>query len=188
MSARVVIRIRSDIERKRLYRDQVLDSGDDGKNIEPLGGINEGIYSRESSSMTYNHLRMLAEDIILAGMSVIVDAAFLQAEQRQQFSQLASRLDVPFRIIDCHAEHSILKQRISERQNYGSDASDATLDVLFHQQENHDPLTEEEISQSFSIDKTEASCIKTVTDHLLALIHGHAAPDSFSDNEILKHT
>ena len=101
---------------------------------------------------------------------------------------MARMLDVPFRIIDCHAEHSILKQRISERQNYGSDASDATLDVLFHQQENHDPLTEKEISQSFSIDKTEASSIKTVTDHLLALIHGQAAPDSFSDNEILKHT
>jgi predicted kinase len=77
---------------------------------------------------------------------------------------------------------------ISERQAYGSDASEATLDVLFHQQENHDPLTEEEISQSFSMDRTEASSIKTVTDHLLALMLGHAAPDSFSDNEILKHS
>ena len=188
LEASPVIRIRSDIERKRLYKDQLPDSSDAGKNLKTQSAINEGIYNRESSSMTYNHLQMLAEDIILAGMSVIVDAAFLQAEQRQQFSQLASMLDVPFRIIDCHAEHSILKQRISERQNHGGDASDATLDVLFHQQENHDPLTEEEISQSFSIDKTDASSIKTVTDHLLALMHGHAAPDSFSDNEILKHT
>jgi len=188
LEALPVIRIRSDVERKRLYREQLSDGSSDKNNHSSQNAINEGIYNRESSSMTYNHLRRLAEDIILAGMSVIVDAAFLQAEQRQKFSQLAGMLDVPFRIIDCHAEHSILEQRISKRQKYGSDASDATLDVLLHQQENHDPLTEEEISQSFSMDSTEASAIKTATDTLLALMHGHAAPESFSDSEILKHS
>ena len=188
LEALPVIRIRSDVERKRLLKDQRPDSSDEDKSHKINSGINEGIYSKESSSMTYDHLQMLAEDVILAGMSVIVDAAFLQAEQRKQFSQLASTLNVPFRIIDCHAEHSILKQRITERKTYGSDASDATLDVLFHQLENHDPLTEDELSQSFTIDRTEAASIKTVTDHLLALMHGHATPDIFSDNEILKHS
>ena len=72
------------------------------------------------------------------------------------FSQLASLLNVPFRIIDCHAEHSILEQRITERRKYGSDASEATLEVLFHQQENHDPLTEEEIAVSFTIDRNRS--------------------------------
>jgi aminoglycoside phosphotransferase family enzyme/adenylate kinase family enzyme len=188
LEALPVIRIRSDVERKRLLKDQESDSRGEVKNHKTQSEINEGIYNKESSNITYDHLRTLAEDIILAGMSVIVDAAFLQIEQRKQFSQLASMLNVPFRIIDCHAEHSILKQRITERQVYGSDASDASLDVLFHQQENHDPLSEEEISQSFSMDRTEASSIKTVTDHLLAMMHGHSAPDSFSDNEILKHS
>ncbi len=188
LEALPAIRIRSDVERKRLLKDQDSDSRGEVKNHKTQSGINEGIYSKESSNITYDHLRILAEDIILAGLSVIVDAAFLQTEQRKRFSQLATLLNVPFRIINCHAEHSILEQRLIERQIYGSDASDATLDVLFHQQENHDPLTEEEISQSFSMDKTEASSIKTVTDHLLALMHGHAAPDSFSDNEILKHS
>lgn len=188
LEALPAIRIRSDVERKRLLKNQDSDSRGEAKNHKTQSGINEGIYSKESSNITYDHLRILAEDIILAGLSVIVDAAFLQTEQRKRFSQLATLLNVPFRIINCHAEHSILEQRLTERQIYGSDASDATLDVLFHQQENHDPLTEEEISQSFSMDKTEASSIKTVTDHLLALMHGHAAPDSFSDNEILKHS
>jgi aminoglycoside phosphotransferase family enzyme/adenylate kinase family enzyme len=188
LEALPAIRIRSDVERKRLFENQVSGNSENGKDHESQSEINEGIYSKELSSLTYDHLRVLAEDIIQAGLSVIVDAAFLQAEQRKRFSQLATMLNVPFRIINCHAEHSILEQRISERQIYGDDASDATLDVLFHQQENHDPLTEEEISQSFSMDKTEASSIKTVTDHLLALMHGHAAPDSFSDNDLLKHT
>ena len=182
------IRIRSDVERKRLFKDQTSANNEVEKNNDTHAEINAGIYNNESSAKTYDHLRMLAEDIILAGLSVIVDAAFLQAEQRQQFSQLAELLNVPFRIIDCHADHSILEQRISARQIYGDDASDASLDVLLHQQENNAPLTEEELLLSFSMDKTEASSIKTVTDHLLALMHGHASPDSFSDNDLLKHT
>jgi predicted kinase len=132
LEALPVIRIRSDVERKRLFKDPASGNNEDGKNHVAKSKINEGIYSKELSSMTYDHLRTLAEDIILAGLSVIVDASFLHAEQRKRFSQLAILLNVPFRIINCHAEHSILKQRISERQAYGSDASEATLDVLFH--------------------------------------------------------
>ncbi len=94
---------------------------------------------------------------------------------------------MPFRIIDCHAEHAILEQRITERQIYGGDASEASSNVLFHQQENHDPLSDDERAISFTVDSTEAMAIKTVTDHLNALIHGHAAPDSFSASETQKH-
>ena len=182
LEALPAIRIRSDIERKRMFQGKQTDIPDETGNDESNSGINEGIYSGESSQMTYEHLRCLAEDILLSGMTVIVDAAFLLAEQRKRFSQLASLLNVPYRIVDCHAEHAILEQRITERRRYGSDASDATLEVLLHQQENHDPLTDEEITACYTIDRTEAMTIKTITDQLNALIHGHTAPDSFTDN------
>ncbi|GMR06118.1 MAG: AAA family ATPase [Gammaproteobacteria bacterium] len=172
-----VIRIRSDIERKRLHKQ---------KNSEKnQSGINKGIYDEETSRKTYNHLRRLSEDILLAGKSVIVDGAFLQSKQRKKFAQLASILGMPYRIIDCHAERRILKQRISERQMYGNDASEASLNVLYNQQENHDPLTDEERAISFTMGSTEAMAIKTVTDHLSALIYGHAVPDSFPDENTL---
>lgn len=176
LEALPAIRIRSDIERKRLFQDSTTDNTIAGDNGETSSEINEGIYSGDSTMMTYDHLRCLSEDIILSGMSVIVDAAFLHADQRKRFSQLASLLNVPFRIIDCRAEHTILEQRITERRKYGSDASEATLDVLFHQQENHDPLNDEETAVCLTIDKTEAMTIKTVTDELNTLIHGHSAP------------
>ncbi len=179
LEALPVLRIRSDVERKRLHGYKSTDS--------TRSGIDSGIYDQKSSQQTYDHLLKLSEEILLAGMSVIVDAAFLQSGQRQKFSKLASILNVPFRIIDCHAERSILEQRITDRQMHGSDASEATLDILLHQQENHDPLTKSEISQSFTIDRTEATSIKTITDHLLALMHGHATPDIFSDDETQKH-
>ena len=181
LEALPAIRIRTDIERKRLFEDKGPDNKTEGENSAVENGLNTGKYNEESTRITYDHLRCLAEDIILSGMTVIVDAAFLQAEQRNRFSQLATLLNVPFRIIDCQAEHSILEQRISERRKYGSDASEATLEVLFHQQENHDPLTEEEISVSFTIDRNEAMMIKTVTDQLDGLIYGHSAPDNYSD-------
>jgi len=43
-------------------------------------------------------------------------------------------------------------------------------------------LTDEEITACYTIDRTEAMTIKTITDQLNALIHGHTAPDSFTDN------
>lgn len=181
LEALPAIRIRTDIERKRLFEDKGPDSKTEGENSKVENGLNTGKYNEESSRITYDHLRCLAEDIILSGMTVIVDAAFLRAEQRNRFSQLATLLNVPFRIIDCQAEHSILEQRISERRKYGSDASEATQEVLLHQQENHDPLTEEEMSVSFTIDRTEAMMIKTVTDQLDGLINGHSTPDNYSD-------
>ncbi|GBE45069.1 hypothetical protein BMS3Bbin11_00148 [bacterium BMS3Bbin11] len=90
---------------------------------------------------------------------------------------------MPYHIIDCHAERGILVQRISERQIYGNDASEASLKVLYNQQENHDPLTDEERAISFTIGSTEAMAIKTVTDHLGALIRGRTVPDSFPDEK-----
>jgi len=172
-----VIRIRSDVERKRLHKLKPTEKSQ--------SGINKGIYDEEASRKTYNHLRRLAEDILLAGKSVIVDGAFLQAEQRKQFAQLASILGVPYRIIDCRAGYATLEQRISERQMYGKDASEASLKVLYNQQKNHDPLTDEERAISFTMSSTQAMSIKTVTDHLGALIQGHAVPDSFPDDNTL---
>lgn len=184
LEALPAIRIRSDIERKRIFNDKGPDSQTETENSEVENGINAGKYNEDSTRITYDHLRCLAEDIILSGISVIVDAAFLYTEQRNRFSQLATLLNVPFRIIDCQAEHSILEQRISERRKYGSDASEATLDVLLHQQENNDPLSAKEESVSFSIDRTEAMTIKTVTDQLNTLIHGHAPPDNFTAHSL----
>ncbi len=175
LEALPVIRIRSDVERKRLHKLRPEEKSQ--------SEINKGIYNKETSAKTYDHLRRLTEDVLLSGKSVIVDGAFLQADQRKRFAQLAGILALPFRIIDCHAEHAILEQRITERQMFSNDASEASLEVLHHQRENHDPLTDEERANTFTIDSTEAMAIKTATDYLNALIQGHTAPGNFSNNE-----
>jgi len=142
------IRIRSDVERKRLFETTSKKdaSGEVGKSI------NTGIYSNDASQLTYAKLIELTSMTIQAGYSVIVDAAFLRREQRMPFQQLAQQLDVPFVIMEITAPAKLLRRRISQRKN---DVSDADLAVLEHQLTNWQPLHEEEISTAVRVDTSE---------------------------------
>ena len=135
------IRIRSDVERKRLYGMQPEADG------HAAGG--QGIYSEEATRKTYDRLAQLSAQILDAGYSVIVDAAFLQLDQRRQFRQLATEKQVPFRILDCIASPATLRRRIVERPRTVSDADSA---VLEHQLRNSRPLTENELCYTLQID------------------------------------
>lgn len=139
-----MIRIRSDVERKRLF------------NISPAAktanDIDAGIYSKQASKKTYNRLATLAKTIINAGYSVIVDAAFLKHAQREAFKKMATQLNVSFIIVEITATPEVLRQRITNRKN---DISDAGLSVLEYQLANYQPLQEAETSSAISIDTSE---------------------------------
>lgn len=139
------IRIRSDVERKRLFNIAVSEH--------TSGEMNTGIYSASASQQTYGKLRELAEQVISAGYSVIVDAAFLKYEQREPFQELARKLNVCYVIVEVTASVEVLQQRITERTN---DVSDADLSVLKHQLSNWQALHDNEVGNSVTVD-TEAA-------------------------------
>ena len=139
-----MIRIRSDIERKRLFASD--------STTKTASKIDAGIYSSEATKQTYEKLRKLASDIINAGYSVIVDAAFLKHEQRQIFQQLATQLQVTYNILQTTAPDEVLRQRIQNRKN---DISDADLVVLEHQLANYQTLHKSETAYVISIDTTQ---------------------------------
>ncbi|MDP2827935.1 MAG: AAA family ATPase [Sulfuricellaceae bacterium] len=116
------IRIRSDIERKRLFG---LSPG--ARSHSPT---DQGIYTPEAHRMAYQRLETLARSIIQAGYPVIVDAAFLKRAERDTFHALANELGVPFRILELKADEAELRVRVRAREQSGADASEATLDVL----------------------------------------------------------
>lgn len=116
------IRIRSDVERKRL---QGLKPLQDSHTIK-----GDGIYSAEISGRTYGHLHDRAREILASGYSVIVDAAFLQENYRDQFRKLALSMSVPFVIVSMRATVATLKSRIMLRRNLENDASEADIAVL----------------------------------------------------------
>jgi predicted kinase len=146
------VRIRSDVERKRLRNLSALD-----RSVSPVGG---GIYTPEMTRTTYDYLLHRADVILAAGISVIVDASFLRQAERRRFRDLAERRGVPLRILDCRARLPDLHERLRARAAAGGDASEATAAVLDAQMENRDPLTPEERACAVDIDTTEAGNIR----------------------------
>ncbi|SEP58392.1 hypothetical protein SAMN05421693_101139 [Ectothiorhodospira magna] len=126
------IRIRSDVERKRLAGLAATDRGGDE------------LYGQTLTRRTYDRLAELARWLIQAGYPVIVDATFLRRDARHQFAILARTLGVGFWILDYQADPARLQQRIQQRRAMGEDASDADLAVLQKQQQQHDPLEPDE--------------------------------------------
>ncbi len=138
------IRIRSDIERKRIHGLAPKER--------PRSGIAEGLYRPDATESTYRRLLALARIIVEAGNSVIVDATFLQHRRRDMFRTLAARAGIPFLIVDFTASEALLRERILARSERGDDASDAELAVLEHQLRTHEPLQTDELESVFAYD------------------------------------
>jgi len=137
------VRIRSDVERKRL--------ADLGPEARSGSGLDQGLYTPEMSRATYGRLTDLARGALAAGIPAIVDAAFLTREQRDPLRSLASGLDVPFLILDLQADPVTLHARVAERERAGGDASEATSAVLAHQLETLRPLEPDESASGVAV-------------------------------------
>lgn len=142
------VRLRSDVERKRLFGLPAAARSD--------SGIATGLYTPDASIRTYERLAALAGTVIGAGFPVIVDAAFLQRRQREQFRRIAESLQVPFVIFHCTASPELLRQRVQHRETQGRDASEATLRVLEHQLATQEPLHSDEANHIFTIEADTA--------------------------------
>jgi len=106
------IRVRSDVERKRLAR-----AGD------------ASMYSHAFTSRTYAHLLECACSCLSIGMSAIVDATFLSSDERAMFEAMAMRMQVPWFIVACETRPAILRARLLKRAAENNDPSDADAAV-----------------------------------------------------------
>lgn len=157
-----VIRVRSDVERKRLFGLEAT--------ARSHSGVNSGLYTADAHRLTYRKLAELAKTIIAAGYPVIADAAFLNLAERETFRNLAETLGVGFAILDLQAPPEVLRQRIEQREKHGRDASEAGLAVLENQLAYAEALTENEKSRSIRVDARHFSTeeITAATGRLLA--------------------
>lgn len=130
------IRVRSDVERKRLFA-----NADEG-----------ALYAPAVTTATYRRLHQLADQALEAGVSVVLDATYLKKEQRQQAEEVAERHAAPFLIIDCQAPDTVIARWLKQRQQDAKDPSDATLQVVRAQQEGQEALDEEERLHTWPID------------------------------------
>ena len=165
MSERLVpevraIRIRSDLERKRLAGIGALESA--------AAGVQQGVYSPEFSHRTYSRLADCAEDCLAAGSNVIVDAAFLETTDREVFRALARQIGAGFLIVSCQADPISLAAHVLERAAKHDDPSDATLAVLDRQLREIEPFQASEQPCVIPIEVTEPDAVQRVADSIRA--------------------
>jgi aminoglycoside phosphotransferase family enzyme/predicted kinase len=152
------IRIRSDVERKRLHGYK--------PEADTASGIGSGIYTSAASMRTYEQLARLARHVIDSGYPVIIDATFLKREQRERFRQLATGTGVPLVILACSASQDTLRQRILMRQAADTDPSEAGIAVLESQLQSQEPLGEDELADVLSPATDGAESIETLADRV----------------------
>ena len=147
LETRGAVRIRSDVERKRLAG---FEAG--ARTGSALGA---GIYAAGLTARTYERLANLSRAILAAGYPAIVDATFLARAQREAFAALARDMELPFAIAACEAPEAVLRERVASRERGATDASEAGLNVLEHQLATWEPLSDAERRNCVAFDSRE---------------------------------
>ena len=142
LEASGAIRIRADVERKRLAGLQALDrSGADGTH---------DLYAPAMNTATYARLNTLAQALLEAGQTVILDATFLRRQQRQAAIAMAAQLDLRCVMLHFEADPHALRERLRQRAQLDQDASDATEAVLALQMAAAEPMDASEARLVFN--------------------------------------
>ncbi len=165
MAALPAIRIRSDIERKRMHGlDETADSA---------SGVGEGIYTPRSTREVYGYLNAVAATILDADHNVILDAAFLDAESRRQAFRTAADCGCAAVLLEVRAPEELLRERVGKRAAGNKDASEARLEVLRHQIETAEPLDAAEMERTVLCDSGGEVDIDALTRDIRRLAGEH---------------
>jgi hypothetical protein len=153
------IRIRSDVERKRLAGLEAEESG--------AAEVGEGIYNPELSARTYDRLLALARPVVAAGYPVVLDATYLRADRRRAARALAEELGAPFAILALEAPEATIRGWIRERAAAGGNPSDADEGVLDSQLNHAEPLGEAEAALAVRVDTSRELDFAAIAHDLL---------------------
>lgn len=159
LQAAGAVRLRSDVERKRLFG---LGPLDDSRAL----GLD--IYTPEATQRTFARLEDTARLLLQAGYPVIVDAAFLRREQRERFAALARSLGGPWLILHCQAGPEELARRLTQRAAGGQDPSEATAAVLKQQQGHAQGLGADEARAAITVGECNATGVAQVLQRWLS--------------------
>jgi predicted kinase len=151
------VRIRSDLERKRL-------AGIQSKEL--FAKASQQIYTLEFNERTYAHLLECARGCLRGGLNVIVDAAFLKIHERLTFASMAREEDARFSIVSCEADPQTLRSRIAQRNAARDDPSDADENVMLRQLQTMDPFAPEEAAYLLRVDTRAADAISQTLLHV----------------------
>jgi aminoglycoside phosphotransferase family enzyme/predicted kinase len=131
------VRIRSDVERKRLTGMGQTDRPADAAAARAL-------YGTAMTRRVYERLASLAGTILAAGGRVVVDATCNLRSQREVVARAARAAGAGLVWLDLETPADTLFARVAARAADGHDASDASLAVVREQLAGREPLTDDE--------------------------------------------
>jgi uncharacterized protein len=162
------VRVRSDVERKRLHG-LLAQARTQAK---PYAGI----YGAAGTRLTYDRLKQISREIVESGYRIVVDAAFLSRATRDEFRGLAGELGAPFLIVSCRAAEESLRSRVAQREAAMSDASEAGVSVLENQLGSQEPLGANELGQAVLVDtERDEAGLGSAVREIAARLEGGAA-------------
>ena len=126
-----------------------------------------GPYSRETTEAVYAVLWEAAETVLASGRPVVVDASFRTRAMRAAARDLASRLGVPFTIVECTAPRELLLQRLAKRETLRAHESDARTDLLEEFERRFEPIVELSPAEHLQVD---TSAPREENQHRLAAL------------------
>jgi len=139
VGAFAAVRLRSDVERKRLFSMAATDRPGDAH-------APQALYSAETTRRVYEHLADLARSLLLAGSSVVVDATCNSRAQRDLLTAVARETGTRIVWLDLDLPVDLLCARVAARAAAGHDPSDATPETVRAQLAAREPITSAELA------------------------------------------
>lgn len=150
--------LRSDVDRKIRLRHA------------PEERLQKDAYSTDLSAAIYATLYRQAERCIDAGYACIINASFLNKNERAHMSEHFASSNIHPNCLWLTAPADTLRQRLSER---GSDASDATIDVIEQQLAMKDPEDWRRIDVSASLAQSADAILGAVEQMQISSFSSH---------------
>lgn len=154
------IRVRSDVERKRLFGMPAQ--------TRPTPDQVPRLYGADATSRTYARIGDLSATLLGAGLHTVVDAAFLRRHERDAMRPIAAAAGARLTMIECDAPEGVLRERVARRGDDNRDASDADLAVLEHQLLARERAAEDEHPQRLATD-TDLPSLRARALHALGI-------------------
>ena len=167
------VRLRSDVERKRLHGL--------APTARPAAGQVATLYAADATRRTYDRLGTLARTLLRAGIDAVVDAAALRYDERDALRSLSADEVARFVIVECTATDTLLRERIARRRQANRDASDADAAVLDLQHRVREPLSPQEGALELATDG-DRSALARRCEALAAQIASPADSIDFTPN------
>jgi aminoglycoside phosphotransferase family enzyme/predicted kinase len=153
--------LRSDEVRREMFR---TDEGD-------TPGFGSGRYAPEVTATVYTALLTRAEEQLMRGESVILDASWIDARCRDAARDVAHRTGGDLVELRCVVRSDIAERRMAQRHSQGIDVSEATPEVRVAMGDAMDPW-----SSSRIIDTTEVTEAESIARALEVLGGGIERP------------